>query len=124
MSCDEQQLRIFERQGAMDGSTPNSIREAFARFITVPDITGEYFEVQPGEKPHTLPDLPEPKIIEKIECPNKFDHQKNKCDKCRENCRNVREKCWKKTDGKDDFEKPKGGNWRGPGNKNNKDGIA
>lgn len=51
MSCEEYQMEIMEKQGALDGSTPRSIREAFARFVYTPLITGEDFKVEP-QKPH------------------------------------------------------------------------
>jgi hypothetical protein len=34
----------MKKQGAVDGSTPGSIREAFALFVSTPYITGDNFK--------------------------------------------------------------------------------
>ncbi|KAI6782847.1 uncharacterized protein J7T54_002006 [Emericellopsis cladophorae] len=38
---------IFEKYGALDGSTPYSVRTAFRQFATIPAITGENFSTLP-----------------------------------------------------------------------------
>ncbi|CAG9999909.1 unnamed protein product [Clonostachys byssicola] len=64
------QVEIFRKEGAADGSTPHSIRSAFARFVSTPYITGEDFRV---EDYHKEPKEKELKIIEDIK--NKFKHK-------------------------------------------------
>uniref|UniRef100_A0A8H7NGS9 Uncharacterized protein n=1 Tax=Bionectria ochroleuca TaxID=29856 RepID=A0A8H7NGS9_BIOOC len=64
------QVEIFRKEGATDGSTPHSIRRAFARFVSTPYITGEDFRV---EDYHKEPKEKELKIIDEIK--NKFKHK-------------------------------------------------
>ncbi|VUC34933.1 unnamed protein product [Clonostachys rosea] len=64
------QVEIFRKEGATDGSTPHSIRRAFARFVSTPYITGEDFRV---EDYHKEPKEKELKIIEEIK--NKYKHK-------------------------------------------------
>ncbi|CAI6100466.1 unnamed protein product [Clonostachys chloroleuca] len=64
------QVEIFRKEGATDGSTPHSIRKAFARFVSTPYITGEDFRV---EDYHKEPKEKELKIIDEIK--NKFKHK-------------------------------------------------
>jgi hypothetical protein len=44
MHCEEYEKQIMKLQGAVDGSTKGSIREAFALFTFTPYITGDNFE--------------------------------------------------------------------------------
>ncbi|CAH0024096.1 unnamed protein product [Clonostachys rhizophaga] len=64
------QVEIFRKEGATDGSTPHSIRKAFARFVSTPYITGEDFRV---EDYHKEPKEKELKIIDEIK--NKLKHK-------------------------------------------------
>jgi hypothetical protein len=49
MKCDEYIKEIMKKQGALDGTTPGSIREAFALIVTTPYITGDNFEGFTGQ---------------------------------------------------------------------------
>ncbi|CAH0053435.1 unnamed protein product [Clonostachys solani] len=64
------QIEIFRKEGATDGSTPHSIRKAFALFVSTPYITGEDFRVEDYQKE---PKEKELKIIEEIK--NKHKHK-------------------------------------------------
>lgn len=52
MKCDEYIKEIMKKQGALDGTTPGSIREAFALIVTTPYITGDNFEGFTGQVHH------------------------------------------------------------------------
>lgn len=70
LQCEKSILEIVEKQGATDGSTPGSIRAAFALFVSTPYITGEEFKVDQGrhgEKPKPC-DI---EIIDKVKHKNK-----------------------------------------------------
>lgn len=49
MQCEEHIKTIMEKQGALDGSTKGSIREAFALIVSTPYITGDNYEGWGGE---------------------------------------------------------------------------
>ncbi|KAL2211996.1 hypothetical protein CC79DRAFT_1364283 [Sarocladium strictum] len=49
MKCDEYIKEIMKKQGALDGTTSGSIREAFALIVTTPYITGDNFEGFTGQ---------------------------------------------------------------------------
>ncbi|KFA60928.1 hypothetical protein S40285_05798 [Stachybotrys chlorohalonatus IBT 40285] len=51
MHCEKYEREIMQKQGAVDGSTHGSIREAFAEFVFTPYITGDDFkEPKKGDK--------------------------------------------------------------------------
>ncbi len=44
MRCEEHQMAIMKKHGALDGSTPNSVKKAFSKFVFLPLITGNDFK--------------------------------------------------------------------------------
>jgi hypothetical protein len=50
MQCDEWLKAVLEKLGKDDGSTKESVREAFALFVSTPFITGDDFKVEDGQK--------------------------------------------------------------------------
>ena len=65
----------MEKQGALDGSTPRSIREAFSKFVYTPLITGDDFKVHPNKDSFRLP---EGEVIDEIQRKNKHHHKGDK----------------------------------------------
>ncbi|KAH7318741.1 hypothetical protein B0I35DRAFT_409581 [Stachybotrys elegans] len=62
MHCEKFEKEIMEAQGAVDGSTPGSIRAAFAEFVFTPYITGNKFEgpVKPPGQDNPVEPPPKP----------------------------------------------------------------
>lgn len=50
MQCEEYIKEIMKKQGALDGTTAGSIREAFARIVTTPYLTGDNFDTHHPKK--------------------------------------------------------------------------
>lgn len=123
MTCEEYQLQIFSRQGSIDGSTPDSIREAFARFVSTPTITGEDFKVLPGQKPPRRPDWEEIEVVKNIQCHNEPECEKKaekackKCEKCKKKKKDWKKMYDEKKDNMDNWEYVKNPKYEAPAKK-------
>lgn len=65
MHCEPYMFEIFEKQGAVDGTTPGSIRAAFSLFVYTPVMADEFLTHQSNE-----PLDSDVEIIEEIKCKN------------------------------------------------------